>query len=388
MSKRDKKNKEKAKSEDAADSSAQSSSPAKSSAAAGSQPDTEVDRSDKADNKAGDDAIAERFRVFESNLMAKFEQLIISRSTSSKSDSKSDSKPSKTAKKDKAIKKDTAVKEAARPARNKSSAKAALSVAMKAEKKEAELDGKQVVDLEAALGTEAEETEAADDDDSDAEPTKPPKLPSHLRVGESDDDEDEEDEEDQESDADVESTSGAADAKTSTSSPAADDLLGNLDSALAAITYDGQSAANWVARMIPAKAARGGHLHERALLLAQVFDKLHGAKPKVDSAKALLIKGLVSIWLAFEDGTYSALDSITANPMAPLSHVERLRLAKHDHNVAKYKKNASASARAGSAFSARPASSQPRAPSAQPSAAFLAKKKKGKGKPKGGAGDQ
>lgn len=135
--------------------------------------------------------------------------------------------------------------------------------------------------------------------------------------------------------------------------------------------------------MIPAKAAKGGHLHERALLLAQVFDKLHGAKPKVDSAKALLVKGLVSLWLAYEDGTYSALDSITANPMAPVSHAERLRLAKHDHSVAKYKRNAGASARTGLA-AARPTSSQPRAPAEKPSATVF--KKKGKGKPTGGAG--
>ncbi|MGA7851973.1 MAG: hypothetical protein WCA15_01530, partial [Candidatus Acidiferrales bacterium] len=267
---------------------------------------------------------------------------------------------------------------------NKTSAKAALSVALKAEKKEAELDGNQVADLEAALGTDAEEAEAAGGDDSDAEQAKTPKMPAHLRVGESDDDESEASDS---SDSEVDSTSGSADTKAAGASAAPDDLLGNLDLALAAITYDGQSAANWVARMIPAKAAKGGHLHERALLLAQVFDKLHSTKPKVDSAKALLVKGLVSLWLAYEDGTYSALDSITANPMAPVSHAERLRLAKHDHSVAKYKKNAGASARTGFAASAaRPTSSQPRAPAEQPSANFFNKKKKGKGKPTGGAG--
>lgn len=382
MSKRDKKNKDKAKPEDAAseNGSAASSSPAKSAAAGGSQQNDDVDTGDKADNKAGDDAIAERFRVFESSMLAKFEQLLISRSPPSEPDGKR-SKPSK---KDKGVKKAAAP----RPARNKTSAKAALSVALKAEKKEAELDGKQVADLEAALGTEAEETEAAGDDDSDAEPAKAPKMPAHLRVGESDDEESEASDS-SESDAGSTTSSQLSVGKTAASPGATDDLLGNLEMALAAITYDGQSAANWVARMIPAKAAKGGHLHERALLLAQVFDKLHSAKPRVDSAKALLVKGLVSLWLAYEDGTYSALDSITANPMAPVSHAERLRLAKHDHSVAKYKKNAGASARTGSAASAaRPTSSQPRAPSAQPSAAFFAKKKKGKGKPKGGAGDQ
>ena len=185
MSKRGKKNKEKAKSEDAASKSgsATSSSPAKSAAAGGSQQNDEVDTSDKADNRAGDDAIAERFRVFESSMLAKFEQLLISRPSSSKSEGKR----SKPAKKDKGDKKYKVVKKAAapRPARNKTSAKAALSVAMKAEKKEAELDGKQVADLEAALGTDA------GDDDSDAEQAKTPKMPAHLRVGESHDDESE-----------------------------------------------------------------------------------------------------------------------------------------------------------------------------------------------------
>lgn len=142
-------------------------------------------------------------------------------------------------------------------------------------------------------------------------------------------------------DSDGDSTAGGSETNERKGADAADAFdLADYETYVDAITHDGQKATRWVHDMIP--KGKGGHLHDRAMLPAQLFDKLNvigvPKHPAIEAAKQLAVKAMIACWLAYEDDAWTPLDSLLVNPLVPLSHSARLRISRAEAQVQKLRK--------------------------------------------------
>ena len=258
--------------------------------------------------------------------------------------------------------------------RKKVDSRAAVLAAVEAAVQKEELDSKEMRDLEDGLGDLG--LEAADgDSDYEEEDASRSKLPPHLRFGPSDDEGS--DEESVEGDA-----KAGGGAKASAAASAGEELPASEKTyrrCLKAILHGGQTAAVWVTRVIPS-SAKGGYLHERAMLSAQLFGFANQRVPDIRAIKRLCVKSMVACWMAHEHGSYSMLDELTTSPLIPLDNDEILAVARHEYSVQKYKKKKVPAQHQGGG--------QPQVQQQRAASTYNANAKKGKGKQSKGPGAQ